>query len=112
MLDCFCVFAPGISSSDTTYIIAPAANDSKNGITGVNKFVSSIVSIAAIGSTIPDSVPIINDVVFLYPSLFSGIDIIAPSGKFCIAIPIDRASAPAYVIPAFPDISYIVSYMN
>ena len=71
ILDCFCVWAPGISSSDTTYIIAPAANDSKNGIRGVNIFVSSSVNIAAIGSTSPDSVPIMNDFVFLYPSLFS-----------------------------------------
>ena len=105
ILDCFCVFAPGISSSATTYIIAPAANESKNGIVGANMFVNNIVRSAAIGSTIPDSVPIMNDFVFVYPSPFNGIDIIAPSGKFCIAIPIERASAPAYVIPAFPDIN-------
>ena len=34
--------------------------------------------------------------------IFNGIDIIAPSGKFCIAIPIAKAKAPAIVIPAFP----------
>ena len=65
MLDCFCVFAPGINSSVTTYIIAPAANESINGIIGVIRFVRHIVISAASGSTIPDSIPIINDFVFL-----------------------------------------------
>ncbi len=45
-------------------------------------YVSKIVSIAPIGSTIPDSVPYQNAFGFDIPSAFKGIEIIAPSGKF------------------------------
>ena len=44
--------------------------------------VSSIVITAPIGSTIPDRVPYKNALNFDTPSLFKGIEIIAPSGKF------------------------------
>ena len=57
---------------------------------------------APIGSTIPERVPYKKAFGFDIPSLFNGIDIIAPSGKFCIAIPMAKAKAPAIVIPAFP----------
>ena len=50
----------------------------------------------------PESVPYKKAFDFDIPSLFNGIDIIAPSGKFCIAIPIAKANAPAIVIPVFP----------
>ena len=65
-------------------------------------FVKSIVIIAPIGSTIPDKVPYQKAFNLLIPSLFNGIDIIAPSGKFCIAIPTANANAPLKVIPVFP----------
>ena len=47
----------GISSSTTTYIIAPAAKDSKYGKIGITKLVSKIVIMAPIGSTTPDNAP-------------------------------------------------------
>ena len=61
------------------------------------------VSTAPSGSTIPDNTPATNAFDFFMPSALSGNEIIAPSGKFCIAIPIDKASAPAAVIFSFPD---------
>ena len=57
MLECSPSCADGISSSTTTYIIAPAAKDNMYGRIGTTKLVNSIVIIAPIGSTIPDSVP-------------------------------------------------------
>ena len=62
----------------------------------------NIVTSAAIGSTRPDAAPHTNALPGLLPSLRSGTDIIAPSGMFCIAIPIDRASAPARVRSVLP----------
>ncbi len=94
----------GISSSTTTYIIAPAANDKKNGITGTIIFASIIVIIAPKGSTAPESTPPRNACDLLIPSDLSGIEIMAPSGKFCIAIPTASANAPATEIPVFPSI--------
>ena len=41
-----------------------------------------ILVIAAIGSTIPYSIPYSNAFPFYTPSALNGIDIIAPSGKF------------------------------
>ena len=48
-----------------------------------------------IGSTIPLNVPMQKDFQREFPAARSGIDIIAPSGMFWIAIPNERASAPA-----------------
>ena len=56
----------------------------------------------AIGSTIPESTPPKNAFGFPVPSARSGMEIIAPSGKFWIAIPSDSASAPINVICTFP----------
>ena len=39
----------------------------------------------------------------LTPSARRGMEMIAPSGKFCIAIPRESASAPMAVIPASPE---------
>lgn len=64
-----------------------AAKANKYGNTGTIKLVNKIVIIAPIGSTKPDNVPSKNAFFLDIPSLFSGIEIIAPSGKFCIAIP-------------------------
>ena len=52
------------------------------------------------GSTIPLRLPKRNDFIRLLPSARMGIDMIAPSGMFCIAIPSDMARAAAAVIPA------------
>lgn len=72
----------GISSSITTYIIAPAAKDRIYGRTGVINEVRIIVKIAPIGSTIPERIP--NEKAFHLdiPVPSRGIEIIAPSGKF------------------------------
>ena len=102
MFECSPDCDSGISSSTTTYSIAPAAKESKYGRIVPTNPVKSIVIIAPIGSTIPDNIPYINAFVFETPSDLSGIEIIAPSGKFCIAIPIASARAPVKVIPAFP----------
>ena len=80
----------GTNSSITTYIIAPEAKDNKYGNNGTTKFNKNIVKKALIGSTIPDNTPAINDLNLLFPSIWSGIDIIAPSGMFWSAIPIDN----------------------
>ena len=72
----------GISSSITTYIIAPAENVNIYGSIGITAFVNNIVNIADIGSTIPDNVPYKNAFALETPTVFNGIEIIAPSGKF------------------------------
>ena len=61
-----------------------------------------MVASAAMGSTRPDAAPHTNAVEGLLPSLRSGTEIIAPSGMFCIAIPIDSARAPARVRSVLP----------
>ena len=61
-----------------------------------------IVSIAPTGSTIPESTPPAKAFDTFIPSALSGMEIIAPSGKFWIAIPSDSASAPINVICTFP----------
>ena len=82
IFECSPVCDSGISSSTTTYIIAPAAKDKHYGKPGTTRLVNSIVKIAPIGSTIPDKVPYQNAFNFDIPSLFNGIEMIAPSGKF------------------------------
>ncbi len=68
----------------------------------VLSFIMNIVAIAAIGSTRPDTAPHAKAFPGLLPSSRSGTEMIAPSGMFCIAIPIDRASAPARVRSVLP----------
>ncbi len=75
---CIC----GTSSSIITYIIAPAAKDSKYGNNGTTMPINATVRPALIGSTIPDSTPYKNAFGLLSPCIFSGIEIIAPSGIF------------------------------
>ena len=55
------------------------------------------------GSTIPERVPQRKAFDLLMPSARRGMEIMAPSGKFWMAMPRERASAPAAVICAFPD---------
>ena len=82
--------------------MAPAAKLRRYGNAGTISPAARIVITAPIGSTIPDKTPPIKAFVLLIPSERSGMDMIAPSGKFWIAIPSDSASAPISVICAFP----------
>ena len=61
-------------------------------------------SIPAIGSTIPDNTPYTKALSFELPVLCNGMDMIAPSGKFCMAIPIASERAAALVMVVVPDI--------
>ena len=61
-----------------------------------------IVSTALIGSTTPESTPPANALALLSPSARRGIEMIAPSGKFWMAMPRDSASALAAVICVLP----------
>ena len=88
----------------TTYIMAPAAKLNRYGITGSIIPMASIVSIPAIGSTIPDNTPYTKALSFELPVLCNGMDMIAPSGKFCMAIPIASERAAALVMVVVPDI--------
>ena len=83
--------------------MAPAAKLSRYGNAGTIKPAARIVRIAPIGSTIPDNTPLIKARGLFSPSAHNGMDMIAPSGKFCIAIPKDSANAPIAVIVVFPD---------
>ena len=81
------VWLSGISSSTTTYIIAPAANASKNGKIVLTFKTSNAPITLAIGSTIPVKLPIKNAFLELIPSLLRGKDTAVPSGKFWSTIP-------------------------
>ena len=86
-----------MSSSTTTYIIAPAANDSSPGMTGAIQTANSTAINANSGSTIPDKHPNKNALAVDTPSCRKGSEIAAPSGKFCMPIPIAKAIADAYI---------------
>ena len=70
-----------------------AANESKYGNTKSIALLIKIVIEPAIGSTIPDSIPIKNAFFRDAPEAWYGNDMAMPSGKFWIAIPIDNAKA-------------------
>ena len=70
---------------------------------GVSHDVSRMTRMAPMGSTIPLRLPIANERQRLLPSAFKGIDTIAPSGIFCMAIPTDIVKAAIAVIPMSPD---------
>ena len=57
ILLCLPILASGINSSTTTYIIAPAAKANKYGIVIIKYLLNNIVTIPAIGSTIPLNCP-------------------------------------------------------
>ena len=61
-----------------------------------------MVSAAPMTSTMPERMPSAKAFDFFMPSATSGRDTMAPSGKFCMAMPRERASAPAAVISALP----------
>ena len=56
--ECFPIFASGINSSTTTYIIAPAAKDKSQGIMGAIHTARSTAIKPKTGSTMPDIDPI------------------------------------------------------
>ena len=90
---CLPVLISGTSSLSTTYIIAPAAKERRYGKTGIISAESKIVRSPATGSTMPDSIPLKNALPLLIPLAANGMEIIAPSGRFCIAIPIANTNA-------------------
>ena len=72
----------GISSSTTTYSMAPAAKLRKYGSAGSTKPEAAIVISAPMGYTIPEAAPVRKARDFLTPCAFSGMEMMAPSGKF------------------------------
>jgi len=78
--------------------MAPAAKLKQSGKHCKIQFENKIVKKPNIGSTIPDKEPIKNALCFEKPLLFKGKERMAPSGKFCIAIPMDKAKA-GYILP-------------
>ena len=104
-MECSPALISGISSSTTTYSIAPAAKDSRYGIAGTTSPATITVSAPKTGSTAPERTPSKNDLGLLFPSANSGMEMIAPSGKFWIAIPSAKASAPPAVMFEEPESS-------
>ena len=94
-LECSPVEASGISSSTTTYSIAPATKARVYGNIGMINDASITTMSPPIGSTAPLRLPIMNDRHLLLPSARIGIEMIAPSGMFCMAMPSDIAMADA-----------------
>ena len=82
---------------------AERAKLSRYGRAGTMTLAARMVSTAPMGSTTPDSTPPQNARPLLMPSARRGIEMMAPSGKFWMAMPSERASAPAAVICAVPD---------
>ena len=66
--ECSLRCASGISSSTTTYSIAPAAAESSHGMNGVSCAAASTTTIPKIGSTMPLSAPKTKDFARLKPS--------------------------------------------
>ena len=75
--------------------MAPAANGRRKGIVAVAIEANRRTIAPPIGSTKPLKLPMANAFQRLFPSLRSGMEIMAPSGMFCMAIPNERAHAPA-----------------
>ncbi len=78
----FSLIDSGNSSLATTAIIAPAANESKNGNTLLTVKTNITPITADIGSTNADACPNIKLLNLDRPSFLSGKDTAAPSGKF------------------------------
>ena len=90
--------ASGISSPITTYTIAPAAKAKSQGMTGAMLPTKRAVANPAIGSTIPEALPLKKAFHRLNPLCLKGMETAAPSGKFCIPMPMARAIADAIAI--------------
>ena len=85
--------ASGISSSTTTYIMAPAEKASSHGIHGVSAVAPSTTSTPNTGSASPESAPMAKAFGALMPSWSIGSDTAAPSGTFWMPMPMARATA-------------------
>ena len=82
--------------------MAPAAKLSSQGRAGTTRLAARMVNRAAMGSTAPDSTPSRKARPLPAPSARRGMDTMAPSGKFWMAMPRDRARAPARVTSPSP----------
>ena len=70
---------------------------------GTSAPAARMVSSAPSGSTAPESVPYQKALALPAPSARRGMEMIAPSGKFWMAMPSARANAPPAVISAEPE---------
>ena len=75
--------------------MAPAAKASMYGRAGIRSDASNRTAMAPIGSTTPLRDPNTNDFHRLLPAARIGIEIMAPSGMFCMAMPNDTEMAAA-----------------
>ena len=99
--------ASGISSDETTPIIAPAENDKSIGNILLMDIAIKTPKTPAIGSTSPDAWPYKKLFPTEKPSRLKGRDTAAPSGKFWRPIPIAKRIALATVHPGIPKIYLI-----
>ena len=79
--------------------MAPAAKESMYGNSGIEAVDKSITAIAPIGCMAPLRQPNVNDFHLLFPAALIGIETMAPSGTFCMAMPAATISALIDVIP-------------
>ena len=80
----------------------PPQSSKGKGSAGITSCAARIVTTAPIGSTTPESTPPAKALPLLSPSARRGIEMMAPSGKFWMAMPRDRGPALAAVICALP----------
>ena len=85
--------ASGISSSTTTYIMAPAENASIHGMYGDMRPANSTTRMPNTGSARPDNAPSPNAFGALIPSCSMGSATAAPSGIFWMPMPMASATA-------------------
>ncbi len=64
--------------------------------------VRKMVARAAMGSTMPEAVPYHRALGFDRPEDLRGMEMMAPSGMFCSAMPMDSARAEAMEMPGSP----------
>ena len=83
----------GMRSSATTKIMAPAANPNIQGCNMATSEARMYPIIAAIGSTAPLPMPKRKDLCLLPVATFIGRAMAAPSGKFCMDIPMANPKA-------------------
>ena len=72
------------------------------GSVGVSKAANKMTKTEPIGSTTPLSAPIVNERHLLLPSDFRGMEIMAPSGMFWMAMPSDSVMAAPTDMPTSP----------
>ena len=82
--------------------MAPAAKLSRYGSAGTTSPAARMVSRAPMGSTMPEATPPAKARSFPAPSARRGMEMMAPSGKFWMAMPRDSTSAPMAVISPSP----------